>query len=151
MIKGKIATQRMEKGVFTKRACAIILSFVLTMSISISVLAHSGRTDGAGGHYDHSTDEYHYHHGYPAHQHKNGMCPYSFDDNADSRNNASSNKRKTTKSTSSESDENWFSQHTTVTSILICIVILFGPGIIGTVFGKCKAWIKNRKDKSRNN
>jgi hypothetical protein len=38
---------------------------------------HSGGTDGAGGHYDHSTGEYHYHHGYPAHQHPNGECPYA--------------------------------------------------------------------------
>lgn len=38
--------------------------------------AHSGNTDAQGGHYNHSTNEYHYHHGYPAHQHKNGRCPY---------------------------------------------------------------------------
>ena len=24
--------------------------------------------------------EYHYHHGYPAHQHTGGVCPYAFDD-----------------------------------------------------------------------
>jgi len=45
--------------------------------------AHSGGTDENGGHYDHSTGEYHYHHGYPAHQHPNGKCPYAFDDNTD--------------------------------------------------------------------
>lgn len=42
--------------------------------------AHSGRTDSRGGHYNRSTGEYHYHHGYPAHQHVNGICPYDFDD-----------------------------------------------------------------------
>lgn len=42
--------------------------------------AHSGRTDSSGGHYNHTTGEYHYHHGYPAHQHPNGVCPYDFDD-----------------------------------------------------------------------
>lgn len=38
--------------------------------------AHPGHTDAAGGHWDNSTGEYHYHHGYPAHQHENGVCPY---------------------------------------------------------------------------
>lgn len=50
--------------------------------------AHSGRTDSNGGHYDRSVGEYHYHHGYSAHQHINGVCPYednytySFSDDA---------------------------------------------------------------------
>jgi hypothetical protein len=39
--------------------------------------AHSGRTDSSGGHYDRSTGEYHYHHGHSAHQHPNGVCPYT--------------------------------------------------------------------------
>lgn len=48
--------------------------------------AHSGRTDGRGGHYDSATGEYHYHHGYEAHRHTDldddGIpdCPYDFDD-----------------------------------------------------------------------
>lgn len=42
--------------------------------------AHPGRTDANGGHWDHSTGEFHYHHGYPAHQHTNGVCPYDYDD-----------------------------------------------------------------------
>lgn len=40
------------------------------------VFAHRGRTDADGGHYERSTGEYHYHHGYSAHQHPNGVCPY---------------------------------------------------------------------------
>jgi len=40
--------------------------------------AHSGRTDDQGGHY--SGSGYHYHHGYPAHDHTDGVCPYDFDD-----------------------------------------------------------------------
>lgn len=43
------------------------------------VLAHSGKTDSKGGHYDHQNDGYHYHHGYPAHQHTGGVCPYDYD------------------------------------------------------------------------
>lgn len=49
-------------------------------------MAHPGRTDGDGGHTDSSTGEYHYHHGYPAHDHYDmdgdgrKDCPYNFDD-----------------------------------------------------------------------
>lgn len=53
---------------------AIMLAFLLLLSGSAS--AHSGGTDSNGGHYNHSTGEYHYHHGYPAHQHPGGVCPY---------------------------------------------------------------------------
>lgn len=59
---------------------------IITLSFSLSASAHSGRTDGNGGHYNRSTGEYHYHHGYPAHDHYdmdgNGTidCPYDFKD-----------------------------------------------------------------------
>ena len=41
------------------------------------VLASPGGTDANGGHYEHATGLYHYHHGYPAHQHPGGICPYT--------------------------------------------------------------------------
>ena len=53
----------------------------LLFALSITSSAHSGKTDGNGGHYNNDTGEYHYHHGYPAHQHTNGECPYDFKDN----------------------------------------------------------------------
>lgn len=52
-----------------------------------SVYAHPGKTDSDGGHFDSNTGEYHYHHGYPAHEHRDidgdGIldCPYAFIDN----------------------------------------------------------------------
>lgn len=70
-----------------KRLLAFLLAFLLLLSPT--VLAHSGKTDANGGHYDRSTGEYHYHHGYPAHQHYDmdgdGVvdCPYDFDDKTD--------------------------------------------------------------------
>ena len=63
----------------------VLITLVITLASS-SVNAHSGRTDGSGGHTDHSTGEYHYHHGYSAHDHYDmdgdgdRDCPYSFDD-----------------------------------------------------------------------
>lgn len=59
----------------------IILLFVLS---SVTVYAHPGKTDAQGGHYDHQNGGYHYHHGYPEHQHSNGLCPYNYEDNTDS-------------------------------------------------------------------
>lgn len=56
---------------------SVLVFICLVLSISFVSSAHSGRTDSAGGHYDRSTGEYHYHHGYSAHQHPNGVCPYA--------------------------------------------------------------------------
>lgn len=57
---------------------AVLLCVVSIYLLSIFSIAHSGRTDSKGGHWNHSTDEYHYHcGGYPEHQHNNGVCPYS--------------------------------------------------------------------------
>lgn len=69
----------------------IIIFIVLILSIS-KVYGHSGRTDTNGGHYNRSTGEYHYHHGYPAHQHYNGVCPY-LSQNIDDKESQSSNIR----------------------------------------------------------
>ena len=64
----------MKKLVFLS---AIVL---LLSSFHFVAYAHPGSLDEKGGHYDSSTGKYHYHHGYPAHQHTNGKCPYDFDD-----------------------------------------------------------------------
>ncbi len=68
--------------------CTLIVCLVLP-SVVLVTDAHSGRTDGSGGHTNHSTGEYHYHHGYSAHDHYDmdgdGVkdCPYDFDDNTE--------------------------------------------------------------------
>lgn len=60
-------------------ACVAILCLPLFI---FAAVAHSGRTDSNGGHYNSVTGGYHYHHGYPAHQHYDldgdGVidCPY---------------------------------------------------------------------------
>lgn len=58
----------------------IICLFCLILIVLGYASAHPGRTDANGGHYDRKTGEYHYHHGYPTHQHTDGVCPYDFDD-----------------------------------------------------------------------
>lgn len=59
-----------------KRVITFLFSLLLLLSISTIAFAHSGRTDSNGGHHDYTNGGYHYHHGYPEHQHPNGECPY---------------------------------------------------------------------------
>lgn len=54
----------------------VLLLLCLLLVSGTKANAHSGRTDSAGGHYDRSNGEYHFHHGYPEHQHYDGICPY---------------------------------------------------------------------------
>lgn len=69
-----------------KRFILLCLCIILPLTISLRTSAHSGRTDSNGGHIDYDTGEYHYHHGYPAHDHYDidgdGVvdCPYELDD-----------------------------------------------------------------------
>jgi len=64
-----------------KRIISVLLSLLLSLSIACSATAHSGRTDSSGGHRDNKNKSglgsYHYHHGYGAHLHPGGVCPYS--------------------------------------------------------------------------
>lgn len=58
----------------------LICALVVLLVLPVSVFAHPGRTDGSGGHTDRETGDYHYHHGYEAHYHTGGVCPFEFDD-----------------------------------------------------------------------
>ena len=66
---------------------AKILFIILIISIPIYSQAHPGKTDSNGGHHDYKNKSglgsYHYHHGYSAHLHENGTCPYDFNDITD--------------------------------------------------------------------
>lgn len=69
-----------------KKIIAIFVIALMVTVIPLGVKAHPGRTDGRGGHKNHSTGEYHYHHGYSAHDHYDMDgdgdidCPYNFKD-----------------------------------------------------------------------
>ncbi|MBS5151407.1 MAG: Ig-like domain-containing protein [Butyricicoccus pullicaecorum] len=70
----------MEKRV-VKSVAAVMFLFCFCMP---SALAHGGRTDANGGHRDNQNvsglGAYHYHHGYEAHLHPEGICPYAHDE-----------------------------------------------------------------------
>jgi len=80
-----------------KKPFILCLLIFIAFSLPRSVLAHSGKTDSSGGHYDHGTGEYHYHHGYSAHDHwdmdDDGDidCPYNFDDQTNHNSGLTSN------------------------------------------------------------
>lgn len=63
-----------------KKLVIVFLVILFLFSSALLALAHPGNTDIRGGHRDSDTGRYHYHHGYPAHQHPNGECPYDFED-----------------------------------------------------------------------
>lgn len=70
------------KKTSTRRIVALFTVILLAISMLITVVAHSGRTDSSGGHKDNKNKSglgsYHYHcGGYPAHKHSNGYCPYT--------------------------------------------------------------------------
>lgn len=85
------------------RLIKLMVCLVVCLSLSFAAAAHSGKTDDYGGHIDHSTGVYHYHHGYPAHQHRdmdgNGTldCPYLFNGKAESPSYKPESQKETTK------------------------------------------------------
>lgn len=79
----------------------VVLIVALLLIICSSARAHSGRTDSQGGHYNHSTGEYHFHHGYPEHQHPDGVCPYAASAKATAKPSTGSSRSSTVKTSSS--------------------------------------------------
>lgn len=64
-----------------KKILSLFCAVFLALSCVTTAFAHSGRTDGSGGHKDNKNKSglgyYHYHcGGYPAHLHTYGYCPY---------------------------------------------------------------------------
>lgn len=58
----------------------LVLVVILSQMNGVTAFGHRGRTDSNGGHRDNKNvsglGSYHYHHGYSAHLHPNGICPY---------------------------------------------------------------------------
>lgn len=108
----------------------ILSVFLILLLFTISVSAHSGGTDANGGHYNRSTGEYHYHHGYPAHQHVNGVCPYDNDDKTDHHSTSGSSGGKSSGSVTqkvaanSTPPDSLIPRYWWVSLILICLFLL---------------------------
>lgn len=92
------------------RSQKLLIVFVLCLLLSVVVSAHPGGTDSQGGHIDHSTGKYHYHHGYSAHQHYDmdgdgkSDCPYLFDDKTNSSGNKTESSGNKTQSSENKTE-----------------------------------------------
>lgn len=105
---------------FRKLRIVVIILLITMMPVQgiynsntvLKVEAHSGRTDSNGGHKDNKNKSglgsYHYHcGGYPAHLHKNGICPYksSSTSSSESKNSSKSESSTTKKKTEDNSTQ----------------------------------------------
>lgn len=91
-----------RKNILKKVVTLIAIAMIISMPIVN--LAHSGRTDGNGGHRDNKNASglggYHYHcGGHPAHLHTGGVCPYSAPAPTPAASSSSSSKTTSSKST----------------------------------------------------
>ena len=111
-----------------RRIFIAALIILLFCSLSSSALAHSGKTDARGGHYNRSTGEYHYHHGYSAHDHwdmdDDGDldCPYDFDDATNHSRGESSGKVYTSNISDNSSSDTKQTERNTVPSYAYWII-----------------------------
>lgn len=130
--------------------CFFILLIVIFLSFSAS--AHSGKTDSDGGHWDNNTGEYHYHHGYPAHQHTNGECPYDFKDNIKHTEKSNYNYNysyTTTTATTTANKSSSSDADISETIYLICAVSVFLSFALVEFFLLVKNKEKYQKEKNR--
>ena len=119
-----------------KRFFWLFSVIALILVIGIVSYAHPGKTDANGGHTDNSTGEYHYHHGYPAHQHTGGKCPYDYHNNESSSSSSGSNSSSGGKNYGSSSSENSSNEADntvlyailTVVFMLVFVVLFFLSG-----------------------
>ena len=76
----------MKRNILFRWFFIVLLSSITVLLLETKASAHAGKTDWQGGHTDRETGDYHYHHGYPAHDHYDmdgdgkADCPYDFDD-----------------------------------------------------------------------
>lgn len=97
---------------------------MLILLLTIVAHAHPGRTDSSGGHYNNSTGDYHYHHGYSAHDHYDmdgdGVldCPYDFNDKT---NHNSSSGSSSTANSNKKTDKSEITFWAVVKAILLLI------------------------------
>ena len=109
-----------------------IFFLLFVFVLSLTVHAHPGKTDSNGGHTDHSTGDYHYHHGQPAHDHYDidgdGIidCPYNFAETPASpkSSNSSSTSKQLSNDTPSDIPTNKSSSFSPIFLIYVCYCII---------------------------
>lgn len=118
-----------------KRIPRLLTVLLLLLCFPVVVKAHPGKTDSRGGHTNHSTGEYHYHHGYSAHDHYdmdgdgNVDCPYDFKDKT-------SSSSKGNNAPEANSQEEKVAQNASLLEFLfnVCVAVVIGSLILGRIF-----------------
>ena len=133
-----------------KKVIIFLTIVFLFASFSVYVYAHPGKTDSNGGHNDRQNGDYHYHHGYPAHSHIDGVCPYDYDDKTDHSYN-SDNSGNSSNDESIKTSQIKFSSigdliGKIVTSLLESIAIFFAIGILVIIV--CQFFFPKFSDKA---
>ena len=107
----------------------MVLAICCVLLCLSTAAAHPGGTDAEGGHYDRSTGEYHYHHGYPAHQHIDGECLYRFVDNTDETPGAYGDEDKVAE-TMSQASKNSADRETFWYAVSGCLILFLLGGVV---------------------
>ncbi len=129
-----------------------LLAFAMMICLTLPASAHKGRTDANGGHYDHSTGEYHYHHGYLAHQHVNGICPYNFDDKTNHDSGGGSSSSTSTTSAQSDIPHSSYNQPVSIDLEMILGIALFCCLAFSAIFAVSSdiySYYRGRKQKEQ--
>ena len=117
--------------ILKKMLCCLVVTAITVHALTITPTSHPGGTDGSGGHYDHSTGEYHYHHGFHAHQHPGGVCPYrDKKPEYSTHSNTSKRKKSVSESSLSQSTPRENGNSLSDKGFIITLLLIFSPHII---------------------
>ena len=115
----------------------VLIIFIISLLTTVITYGHPGRTDSNGGHTNHSTGEYHYHHGYSAHQHPNGVCPYEFNDAISEQSFTTNNTTSANVNTSDKIDLLFDKLLTNpIGQFVICFIIIYAIYFIYCIYDK---------------
>lgn len=118
-----------------------LLILVVCLSMFLSpASAHSGGTDSQGGHWNHSTGEYHFHHGRGPHQHPGGVCPY------DSSIRTTAKKKEASKSKEQKDSSNFNEEKVKNVSLWIMGLVFGVPLAAGCVTSLISSAVKKAKE-----
>ena len=113
----------------------VIMLFIAVIILTLAVTAHPGKTDSKGGHYDRQNGGYHYHHGYPAHKHTNGECPYDYDTQTQESEKEPSTKETSSKNNTSQSTNTISKKHTGKNKYNVFVYILSFVAAFFLIYG----------------
>ena len=129
------------------RSISAFICVLLSLIMVVPCYAHPGGTDGLGGHHVADTGEYHYHHGYSAHDHTDidgdGVedCPYEFDDRTGESSDSPTPSRTAPEPSSNSSSSNSNSD------LILCILCL-SAGVL-VLYWRIRSIIHRLADRRR--